>query len=74
MTHHVIPMQQAALAVRKSRGSSINGPQALGKGIVPQELLPIVMACMTWGPWWRRDGSIVTYCDNQAVVHIIDSG
>lgn len=41
--------------------------------IAEQELLPIVLACFVWGSRWR--GMCVTcYCDNMAVVEVVNSG
>lgn len=34
--------------------------------VMVQELLPILLACMIWRPWWV-DSLMVTHCDNQAV-------
>ncbi len=49
-------------------------PRSFGqKAIATQELLPIIMACMMWGPWWK-DSQVVVHCDNQATVCVINSG
>ena len=42
------------------------------QSIAAKELLPIVMACVVWGPRWSRKG-ILVHCDNMAVVHIMQS-
>ena len=38
-----------------------------------KELFPIVLACHVWGPSWSNM-RIKFWCDNQSVVHIIQSG
>ena len=38
-----------------------------------QELYPVVVAAMLWGHYWTRK-RILFYCDNKAVVHIINKG
>ncbi len=48
-------------------------PSWRGKAIAIQELLPIVMACMIWGPWWAN-GVVMAHCDNEAVVCVVNSG
>ncbi len=38
-----------------------------------KELLPIVLACASWGRQWR--GGVVTmHCDNTAAVAVVNSG
>ena len=37
--------------------------------IAAKELLPIVLACATWGPLWRHQ-AILVQCDNMAVVSV----
>ena len=44
-----------------------------GRAIATQELLPIVMACMIWGPWWANN-MVVVHCDNQAAVCVVNTG
>ena len=44
-----------------------------GRAIATQELLPIVMACMIWGPWWANN-RVVVHCDNQAAVCVVNAG
>lgn len=41
--------------------------------IAHKELLPIVLACMVWGPQWTRL-RIKVYCDNEAVVEVVAAG
>ncbi len=43
------------------------------EGITQKELLPVVLACMVWGPMWSNSVVLVS-CDNQAVVAILNSG
>ena len=38
-----------------------------------KKLLPIVFAAVVWGREWRNK-SILCWCDNEAVVHIINTG
>ncbi len=40
--------------------------------IAEKELVPIIVACATWGPTWRGQ-RISCYCDNQAVVACLRS-
>ncbi len=42
-------------------------------GMAYKELFPIVIACHIWGPSWSRK-RIKFWCDNQSVVHILQSG
>ena len=42
-------------------------------GMAYKELFPIVLACHVWGPSWSNM-RIKFWCDNQSVVHIIQSG
>ena len=42
-------------------------------GMAYRELFPIVIACHIWGPSWSRK-RIKFWCDNQSVVHILQSG
>ena len=44
-----------------------------GRAIATQELLPIVMVCMIWGPWWANN-RVVVHCDNQAAVCVVNVG
>ena len=44
-----------------------------GRAIATQELLPIVMVCMIWGPWWANN-RVVVHCDNQAAVCVVNAG
>ena len=44
-----------------------------GRATATQELLPIVMACMIWGPWWANN-RVVVHCDNQAAVCVVNAG
>ena len=44
-----------------------------GQATATQELLPIVMACMIWGPWWANN-RVVVHCDNQAAVCVVNAG
>ena len=50
--------------------------EGLGEGIdsiLALELLPIVIACVIWGPRWRH--SVVTaHCDNEGAVAVINAG
>ena len=48
-------------------------PSSRGSAIATQELLPIFVACMIWGPWWK-DSSVLVHCDNLAVVQVVNSG
>ncbi len=51
--------------------------QGLGEsasyGITAKELLPIVVAMATWGKFWQSK-TVMTRCDNMAVVAIVNSG
>ena len=38
-----------------------------------QELYPVVVAAILWGQYWACK-RILFYCDNQAVVHILNKG
>ena len=41
--------------------------------IAPKELVPVVMACILWGRFWR--GKVVhMFSDNEAVVAVVNSG
>ncbi len=61
-------------AIWDSRWFQYTWPPAFeGKAIAIQELLPIVMACMIWGPWWK-DSMVLVHCDNQATVCVVNSG
>ena len=45
-------------------------------GITAKELLPIVIACALWGQYWAQYWAhcqVQAWCDNAAVVHILDS-
>ncbi len=42
-------------------------------GIMPKEMLPIVVAAAVWGHRWK-DGRILARCDNTAVVAAINAG
>ncbi len=47
--------------------------EAQDGGIAWKELLPIVLACASWGRQWR--GGVVTmHCDNTAAVAVVNSG
>ena len=48
-------------------------PAFQGRPIITQELLPIIMACMIWGPWWANN-RVVVHCDNQAAVCVVNVG
>ena len=37
------------------------------------ELLPIVMACVIWGPRWRQS-AVTAQCDNEGAVAVVNSG
>ena len=37
------------------------------------ELVLIALACMVWGQEWKGS-RVIVHCDNQAVVHIVNSG
>ena len=41
--------------------------------ITLKELLPVVIGAVIWGPNWFNK-SILCWCDNKAVVHIINTG
>ena len=41
--------------------------------IAQKELLPIVLAAMLWGKFWRGK-AVLVHCDNQAVVEMVNSG
>ena len=41
--------------------------------IAQKELLPIVLAAMLWGKFWRGK-AVLVHCDNQAVVEVVNSG
>ena len=45
---------------------------SMGISITWQELFPIYLACMVWGPLWANR-RICFHCDNQAVVAILSS-
>lgn len=40
--------------------------------ITVKELVPIVLACVVWGRCWRYQHMLV-WCDNMAVVHVLNS-
>ena len=42
------------------------------ESIAAKELLPIVLACAIWGPYWEHKHVLVE-CDNMAVVSVINS-
>ena len=46
---------------------------AVSLHITVKELLPITIAAGLWGPQWRGQ-SIQVWCDNEAVVAIINQG
>ena len=48
-------------------------PHLLSKPIEWKELYAIVVACETWGSHWSGK-RILFHCDNQAIVHVWDSG
>ena len=48
-------------------------PDISDQHITVKELLPIVIAAAIWGPTWENK-SILCRCDNEAVVHIINTG
>ena len=48
-------------------------PAAGQWNIMPQELLPIVVATAVWGHLWRGK-TVLFYCDNMAVVATLRSG
>ena len=41
--------------------------------IAVKELLPVVVAAATWGPLWAATSRVCFHCDNQSVVHDIQS-
>ena len=41
--------------------------------ILAMELLPIVMACVIWGPRWRQS-AVTAQCDNEGAVAVVNSG
>ena len=41
--------------------------------IAQKELLPVVLAAMLWGKFWRGK-AVLVHCDNQAVVEVVNSG
>ena len=43
------------------------------RSIAAKELLPIVSACIVWGPNWRHQ-CILAHYDNQSVVDVVNSG
>ena len=58
----------------QSRWFQFQWPQNfIQHSIATKELLPIVLACVVWGPLWRGQG-ILVHSDNEAVVAVINSG
>lgn len=45
----------------------------VGDSITSKELLPIVLAVGTWGPYWR-DSTVLVLCDNQGAAAAVNSG
>lgn len=41
--------------------------------ITLRELLPIILACAVWGPYWLGH-SVVVHCDNTGAVAVVNSG
>jgi len=41
--------------------------------IVVKDMLPVVVACAIWGPYWHHRQVLVLSDDNMAVVHVINS-
>ena len=48
-------------------------PSQINFGMAYKELYPIVIACHLWGGRWRHK-RVLFHCDNESVVHIIESG
>ena len=48
------------------------GGRSRNLAITVKELLPIVLAVLIWGPAWHSQ-TVLSYCDNQAVVAILRS-
>ena len=41
--------------------------------ITLKEMLPMILACVMWGPEWRKY-TVVIHCNNSGAVDIIESG
>ncbi len=67
------PMQWATLATAPT--GTVNGSASLAstRSIEWKELYAVVMACETWGQHWSGK-CLLFHCDNEAVVHIWESG
>ena len=59
----------AQVALAGPRGQPGGGRDS----ILAMELLPIVMACVIWGPRWRQS-AVTAQCDNEGAVAVVNSG
>ena len=67
----VVPASHQWFQLKWHQSREVPGEE--GDSILALELLPIVMACVIWGPQWRR--SVVTaHCDNEGAVAVVNSG